>query len=236
MKKIILFIALSISFLHGVEPEVVLLTYPRSGANWLMYCVTKLTNRGWSHKQGEISYTPGNISYDRAKKRYHQTHYWHAIAKHIDSDSDYLMMIVRNPKECITRHNGSLESGIKNFNNWRYFLQNLELFDSWSEEKRLLVYYEDLMRNPKAELQRVLEFLGEYKINAFETFIRNLPKHQRFVLSYYDRQRGGSKSRGKDLLYHSKSALDEVQKEFDALIKEQYPIIWDKYLWMYETP
>ncbi|MDX8430982.1 MAG: sulfotransferase domain-containing protein [Candidatus Algichlamydia australiensis] len=235
MRKIFVLSLLFTLHLAASSPEVIFLTYPRSGANWMMYCITMLTDRGWLVDGGRTIYTPAAAECDPDKNRYIHSHNLR-IKPAPDRKKDYLLMIVRNPTESLVRHCKSIDNAIEQCTKREsYFFRNIQYFDKWNPKRKLLVYYEDFMKDPKSVLREVLIFLNQYDEEKLQEFLDNFSIHQQIVLQFYDKKRGGARSRGSDLLYHSKKAQAEKCKLLENRIKKHYPDIWEKYFTIYET-
>lgn len=162
--------------------------------------------------------------------------------------SDYLILILRNYKESMLRHFDDnadqvldhLRDDSSCVNQLRFF-QHLRHFDNWPKERRLLIYYEDLMTKPKEEFSIFINFLGipDTRLNSF---INNLQQHQQNVIDLYNREHIkrhlpgiGSRSEGKDLLFHSKKVPNEILMQMDEIAKARAPDLYQKYLKRFET-
>ena len=113
----------------------------------------------------------------------------------------------------------------------------LAFFDRWPEENRHLVYYEDLLLNPKETLTKALEFLGESD-ERMEEFLANFDSFKKLCLATYDQETkrlplGPSISKGKDIHYHSKKVSKVLLFKADELFQKKYPDLWEKYLARY---
>jgi hypothetical protein len=109
---------------------------------------------------------------------------------------------------------------------------NLAQFDTWRNDRKLLVYYEDLMTNPQATIAKVVKFIKE-PLSKVKDFIASLDFHKERCLTYY-RARHGSITEGKDLTYHTDHlSKDEVQILYHH-IKATNPSLWNKYLSRYD--
>ena len=124
------------------EGEIqVLLTFPRSGTNLTLGVLQLLT-----HKPVE-SYNPGfevnrlNLDLDQSKVPLWRAHSYSHI-KHLDPNSNKLLMILRNYKECIVTHEKKMgkegfaaqelrSSVLKNSGGFRGYIDNLRFFDQW---------------------------------------------------------------------------------------------------------
>jgi hypothetical protein len=98
----------------GMQVSNFLLSYPRSGKRWFMYCVRELT----------------------------KTHPF-AVVTHLTSDlatSEYmannrLVLLLRNYKECISSHGGGRPDGNCQQGN---YMKNVQFYDNWRGPKKLV--------------------------------------------------------------------------------------------------
>jgi len=200
------------------EVPVLMLNFPRCGSNFLNYCIEQIIGkRIWKH-HGQ--------SYPFWQKEVLPT-----------------IVIVRNYKECIPRQDGSYSKYdlniIKTYlqnnrptdgdaNNVFDYISILKHYDTLDDDKRLMIYYEDLLTNPKEELTKVIEFFESLNIpcNDVTEFFNNFESHSNASLGEYP----ATQSRGKDLLFHSKNMDLNVKQEVDNYIKNNYEILWNRYL------
>ncbi|MDX8430981.1 MAG: sulfotransferase domain-containing protein [Candidatus Algichlamydia australiensis] len=223
------FALLAIAPLSSSEFDLYFLTYPRCGTHWLMYCIGHFSHRECRAGPKLISYSTAGIEHDPTLPPYRHTHFHSQVEK---SDDTLLILQVRNYKECMIRHHRSVKKALQNISEKKNYFENLKLYDSWDPERRLLVYYEDLILHPKQTLTKVLKFLDCYDEQELEEFLFNIAAHRRKVLQFYKKY-GGARSKGKDLTYHSKDVSDRELQALDDYAKKNYPNLWKKYLWMY---
>jgi hypothetical protein len=227
------------------SPRTFLLSFPRSGNTWLRYCLEFLTERpslayyalnyptqrplGWSagfpidHRRAPI------IKVHRAQEMMLCCN--NEIICNPNPETDTLILLLRNPKECF---------GSRKHQNWQSFLSNpgigcgyeprsyfanIDLFETWPNHLRLLVYYEDLITDPRATLARILTFLKE-PLTRLDHFMDHHEEHKKISLTLYRR----SISEGKDILFHSHKASHTYLLQMDNLIAATYPHIWNTYL------
>lgn len=229
----------------GNEPSnVYLLRAPRSGTHWFFYFSRVLFGiniRADARCEGDRIITAHN-PYDLHMKE--------------DSyDKDFLILLVRNFRECLLRDYEDPEN-VKNeilyqasFNsssyrkNWvlnfrkNHYFHNLRVYDMWNPEKRLIVYYEDLLQTPQEVLLKIAEFIGEAnKKDEIQAFIDNLDEHMNESLKIYEglNNRGyKSHTRGRSFLHHTnKIGIDKARK-IDKLVLKCFPYLVDKYLSRY---
>ena len=105
------------------------------------------------------------------------------------------------------------------------YFENVGIYDAWDPQKRLLVYYEDLLSSPREELTRILNFLSE-PLADLDHFMQEYEKHKKTCLSIYK----NSESQGKDLLFHSRKTDHLYRESVDRWIEQLYPYWWGIYL------
>ena len=218
-----------------------LLSYPRSGNTWMRYCLEYLTGRptiyrpflayennsplGWA-AGFEVDCTKPPIEKVHNKQEMEQQQY--------DCQNDLLILIVRNPKEALSRQEKKqltfdLLSKNAGASSLRYapdtYFADIALYDSWKPENRLLIYYEDLLAKPTQTLKKILLFLYE-PIDRLDNFINEYEVHKQKAIEMYK----VSESEGNDLLFHSRLINLDHRKQIDEWIAQLYPFIWQEYL------
>lgn len=243
MKKWLFCMAvLAMGFCFGQEGNTILFSFPRSGLHWACYCVLNLTEDYYvDFPEAYATLKDQSMLEGREKKilRAHTQRYFQESVAPIDRQHDRLILLMRDYKECISREArdnwddalqllyGKISPGKA-----KSIFDNLELYDSWPSDRRLLIYYEDLLSNPKQVLAELVEFLGEDD-HLLRPFMKNYEKHQETMLTAYQGKHG-TFSQGKDLHYHSKKAPPQVIHDMDEYVKKKYPYLWNKYLMRYE--
>lgn len=211
-------------------PKTFLLSYPRSANTWMRYCLEYLTQRPTFHKTHTDKRNQplgwlANFEIDCAKPPIEKTHVLEpgSFNKHVDK----LILIVRNPKEAIQRHEHQLNSKehLTAKGRGKLYFDNIALFDSWDPQNRILIYYEDLILAPKTTLEQVLFFLNEPP-SKLDAFMKDYAEHQKKAIQIYSE----SNSKAADILFHSKRMKPELRKQIDQWIAELYPMQWNNYL------
>lgn len=226
-------------------PRTFLLSFPRSGNTWLRYCLEFLTHRpslvyhgflqelqrplGWSahipidHKLAPIIKVHQQCEMPLCDSK--------AIQRAPNPDIDTLILVLRNPKECFARRTYySWDDLISNptagigYSVISYF-ENIVFFETWPEHMRLLIYYEDLILDPRATLTRILTFLHE-PLTHLDAFMDTYKEQKQKCLALYP----GSTSHGNDILFHSKKTSPDYHQRIDTWIAQAYPHIWNTYL------
>ncbi|MDX8430968.1 MAG: sulfotransferase domain-containing protein [Candidatus Algichlamydia australiensis] len=253
MKKILLsLIAFSTLFSTPVEnrERIGLLSYPRVGSRWFMYALIFGANRSWrvnhsSKNTDAVLWHNFEQEVDESKVVLDTSHHRLFFEKEYLRERDKLILILRNYRECLIRHSGvekvlqmihelNTKSGGKFSANW--YLKNLQFFDDWPEERRLLIYYEDMIQNPKEVFERVATFIDEDP-EVFASFLAHYKEHVAKSLAWRNAKEGHvrAQSMGRDLSYHSKRISRKKRQKFDEAVKNNYPDLWEKYLTRYES-
>jgi len=210
-----------------------LLSYPRSGNTWCRYFieyVSEMPTRGCGGAVYDqyIKRKPHRLNY-RSLAIVQKEHFARKCLYH-NPKRDNIILIIRNPKECIVRHNGpeilsSKRLGVV----LSEYMSNLKLYDEWTS-KRMLVYYEDIIKNFKAESKRIVEFLN-LKPDRYHTFMKNYDYHRKRCIEIYSNGRGLSKTKGKKAIHHSKS--NKNFGNMNNIIDKVYPKFKKTYLKRY---
>lgn len=250
-------IFLSISFsdcLFADEPNVVFLSGARTGTHWTLYCLHHVTENYDVHYPELFWVDEDKEELERREslpRKFHHVHFAYTLGKNLyNSSKDFLIVVVRNYKEYFLRHcydaqevykisdaslclkSDQIDNVFAKADILSYLFYNLYLYDKWPEERRHIVYYEDLMQDPEATLDSLLEFLGE-DTSKLRDFMQTFDEHKAFALSRYHKERG-SVTKGTDLEYHSKQISVDTLKSIDEHVKKNWGDVWEKYLSRYE--
>ena len=256
MKKIICTLALSLSLLASDSPTTFFVSPPRTGTHWTMYCIGTLTGRYvsfWHRFPKEnpldVSIPPktffGAVLIDQQKDAILHSHYPYRHLSSHTHQGHKLLMIIRNHKEYLIRRAKENKptcqqvlDRLLNPHLINTYMNYLTFYEDWEDDKRLLIYYEDLMSDFRSTITKVIEFLGEEPNHRLDAFERDIEFHRNRILKYYDRvfnRGGGAMSQGKDQEYHSKPISKEVLISVDQYIEKNYPHYWRDYLARYAT-
>lgn len=220
-----------LGFKHFDKP--LLVSYSRSGTNWLRYFIETVTNQS---TPGQRRVVDGyNYYIDRAHAGYERMNKYKNV-----------IILVRNYKECLIRHHG-LQNIRSNYNNMQDFLndeslnqpvswyiKNIAAFEKF-KYKKLLIYYENLIRNPIKNFQEIAEFLNVDKSET-EDFVKNLDFHKSNSISIITKGGHVSETQGDPLkLKHHSSKLDINEiRIIDNHFKSKNNKLYTKYLERYE--
>lgn len=178
------------------------------------------------------------------KKRIINTHHFGKSNLRKGEDQIPVILIIRNFKDCYVSHIKNHSSSITKdpveaihwgITNQPYFFTNIETFDKVAEEKKLLIYYEDLLSNPEKEIARVMEFLcGKSDPEIIKNFCDKLQEHQKASLIAYGYKKKPLEKATKINQHSSKIPVKELRK-IDERVKKEFPDIWKKYLLRYKN-
>ncbi|MFX1253074.1 MAG: sulfotransferase domain-containing protein [Promethearchaeota archaeon] len=225
-----------------------LISYSRSGTNWLRYIIEFLTKKP---TPGSTRLVEGNgYIIDRAHQGFR------VINKH-----NKAVLTIRNYKECLLRHLmkewkdfqnttellEDLTKEWKNFQNvtgfledWTttqppyWYIKNIEAFDKFRGDK-LLIYYEDMIIDPIKEIKRLVTFL-KLPETHLKHLLENLDYHKKQSISCYRKdQKSYTEGASDKLRYYSEILLSSKERrEFDNYYEKNYPILFKKYLTRYK--
>ncbi len=238
-KQMIWFLSLVFSgaMLFSSSGNIYLLGYPRSGNHWFGFCVEAILNapnaQGYVNPESKLQpwgHRPLTMQLDK-----------------VDKSQNYLIVILRNYRECMMRQLDNDEEKVTEALEQEYiFFLNpvlvrnvmepisypyvLKWYDEWDASKRFLVYYEDLMNDPETVLKEIIRFLGkdEFLVDRFMAKFEELK-----AFSY--RSYCNPQSRTVGLNYHTSLMTPENIVFCDNFMKSHYPDYWYKYLSQYES-
>tara|TARA_R110002020_G_scaffold165972_1_gene353792 strand:- start:437 stop:1030 length:594 start_codon:yes stop_codon:yes gene_type:complete len=163
------------------------LSHPRSGANWLRYCVEYLTHRPTSFLYGSLDWDPpiytlcDNITITDKKII---LKYGHKMAPSFLKQEDKLIFLLRDYKK--SAFSNLIRTYPKSFN-WAnvkfeldYYLNSLQIYDKFVGDK-ILIRYEDLISGKS--LDDIMKFMG-FDIDV-TTFLLEIDSHQQKSMSVY---------------------------------------------------
>lgn len=256
MKNFICIIALSLSLAASEKPTTFFVSPPRTGTHWTMYCIGTLTGRYVSfwHRFPKddpltVEIPPktffGAVLINQEKEAILHSHYPYRHLSDHTHKGHKLLMIIRNHKEYLIRRSkenkatsAQVLERLLSPHLINTYMHYFKFYEDWEEDKRLLVYYEDLMSDFRTTITKILDFIGETPGHRLDAFERDIEFHRARILKYYNRvfnRGGGAMSQGKDQEYHSKPIPKESLVAVDQYIQSHYPHYWEAYLKRYAT-
>jgi len=205
--------------------KTLLLSFPRSGRNWCLYSINYLS--GLDNPKDEQT-LKNIVDFDH-------------IASHINLYNQNIFLI-RNYKECLLRHYGY--DIVKNISNFfkldipnsgikpSAFINNIKSFEKFNG-KKLLIYYENLIKYPKETINKIYNFLQFDNKDRLNDFLNNYEYHKQKSIELYNPDNDGSQSRGVDILFHSRNFTREILNQFDIYYENAYPELY-KYIEQYK--
>lgn len=186
-------------------------SYPRSGLNWVRYCVEHFSGRPTPglpllHRDGPFIL---HRSHDLAGLGWWDQHPWPALYDPAGRPRyRRLLLLLRNYQEARAR--------ARQLTDLNPYVGNLRVWQAFPGEK-LLVHYEDLMTD-FAWMQRILDFLQIPRdLTGFD-----LQRHQLTSRLIYQARWGGAPDQpAADFTFHSRRLLPAQRAETDAWMREQ---------------
>lgn len=215
----------------------ILLSYPISGSHWLSYLIAQAYNVEVKEAAKEKVIGPTFPYQSPPSVSFHKRHGHEESWK--EDRFCPTIFILRNPLECIPRHTGS--------NNLDTLIENLkgkDLVGTKDEidlatilmsyhtlnEKKALVYYEDLIDNPWGVAKSLRSFFAGFGL-SFDLSC-DMEELRDSSLKFYD-SFNKSQTRGEQKVFHSekldKNTIDGV---WDFLW-EKWPVLTSTYLERY---
>lgn len=209
-----------------------LVSYPRSGSTWVRYiveCGSKRPTKGLSEDDpaiGELYPLGIDLSKEPILKKRNSL-----LLRDITEDNK-VVLIVRNYRDVFVRkaikQKQNNEFFVKNFFDEGYisYMANLKDYHEFPG-KKLLVYYEDLIKSPDVEIFRIYDFL-EIEEDNFYKFMDSYEQHFRCSLGIYRRECQSS-----DINIHHDSIPTALKKYMDDMMVYHAPIMYADYLSRY---
>ncbi|MBI5274770.1 MAG: sulfotransferase domain-containing protein [Chlamydiales bacterium] len=233
------------------EDVTFLLSEIHSGNTWCRYCIESLTKRPTMQSTDlrlanlPIGFTYQDLHTDLFASMIWKCHdpsymnrVYKMLNKNFNATKDKLILLLRNYKECSYKR-WKLPNRIQGelFDKDCAYFSNIYLYDKWPEHNRLLIYYEDLMLNPKPVLIQLVQFLGQAHPDIDE-FLEKLEFHQERSIRLFEQNFGKSESTKdnsltQSLIYHQKKLPPSFWQEVDDWIIEHHPSLVEKYLQSY---
>jgi len=248
-------------FSHIPHPRIFLCSTPSSGNTWTRYALEYLTKRpstryftSYQYDKGTFNSLPDELKtwfsainppfgsqypdmqVDFSKAPIIKHHNPRNIVQTpgiqpLIRSQDKLILIVRDYKELYFRkakkqYHGNSVAYLANY------FELLELFDLWQEDRKLLVYYEDIISEPEEVFSQLLTFL-EDSFDYLFPFIEQIKWHKERCLALYNYP-GHCESLGRQDFSYTKDVPPKVLKKIEQEIKSKRPNLFTKYLKRYE--
>ena len=221
--------------------------FPRSGNNWLRYIVEYFTkyeticeprNTPMRNPLHLLCSNINSINKTGDGSLWNTHGHEHAVNKLLKRVQGKHILILRNYKECIPRHN-NVTSKLTDLNlivngieaqhhsfSLTYYLSLLNDYHNYKGEK-LLLYYEDLINKEtiKESLIKLINFL-DGDVTLIDTFLNTYEERSNECKILY-KPLGGSKSPAGQSIFHSKVFTDEQKYFMDDLIVSDYSHLTD---------
>ncbi len=210
-----------------------LVSYPRSGTNWIRYFMETMTEQ--PTPGSERTLTGNDYCIDRAHAG------WKVMGQY-----SKVILVLRDYRECIIRQQGIERvhrySNIEKFLNGRLFKQppnwyirNIQKFDEFTG-KKLLLYYEDMVKNPEDPFRELAQLMG-IEQEKVSSFFENLEEHKKGSIAAYTKKKHTSETQGKsgELGHHSKQLTTEENQAFDEYYQKGYTVLFERYLKRYSS-
>lgn len=206
-----------------------LLSYPRSGNHWVRFIIEFLTGRPSlgcktsEDKDKPIYQTNFNGGYKPIKIEDTSPIIRKSHSPGEIMDCDKLIVIVREYKECIIRHN----SGRITKKDIDVYYNIIKFYDEFNGDK-LLIKYNDLLNNNENVAQNIFEFLECDNRNKLKEFLNNVDVYRIMNRNVTGRFWQGSIS-GDDLNFHKSKFHDIDYEKFDQYVDEKYKELKNRY-------
>lgn len=249
-----------------IQAKIYVLGYPKSGNNLLCYSLSNILYKSVI-VGNKILFTPNTIGDVSGWESECEEQLIDAISfehhsaglklREANQINDYLIVIVRNYRECFIRN--LLQGGenakllfkpqdvltqVKQLRtldsipdcydtNAIDYINILRCYDEWNSKTRVLVYYEDLIENFESTMESCLKGLNvDIQCSGFHDFL--IHKQERLEESRKTYRFGETLSEN-DINHHAKKWLSiDFIKQIDAELQMSFPIFWHKYLSHYE--
>lgn len=151
---------------------------------------------------------------------------------------DKLILIVRDFKELYFRHQqlhfpGNSKIYNKSiFDSFPNYFVLLKFFDSFPKDRKILIYYEDLISEPKKTFSKLLDFLGDDK-EYLDDFLNKINFHKQRCFSLYNTPKH-CRSFGKKGFTYTEGVSSQDLLFMENEIKNKLPDLFAKYLKRYK--
>ena len=166
-----------------------LVSYNRSGNTWVRYILEYLTHQPtWGHEKFSISERMGQKSTITLTSDEPIVIKRHEIIPDEITENDKVVFLLRDYHECIWN---SMNCKWEKFEPEFIKYLNLVKFFHEFKGKKIIIRYEDLIKNPKTWISTILIFLGldPFEVifgDEFNNFLDDYDKHRESCFSIYN--------------------------------------------------
>jgi hypothetical protein len=221
-----------------------LLSFPRSGNHLVRFFVELLSEQPTLgvvdapldvslYKNNYTKPVPFNIQPDtetlNTESYYRKSH----IPPNTYDNIDEMLLILRNPRECLIRQNG-FYTWNQNYN-WHSYDAYFNLANSYLKYpgKKCVFYYEDIITDRVGFVKQLYDFLGFNHPDKLQYVIDNIDELYTLCITADGRHWGGVKSNGNTNFYYPQ-IRELIKDQFDAYLSSrvsepQFQFIQEKY-------
>ena len=216
--------------------ENILLSYPRSGNHLVRFfieLISEIPTYGCKETKKDIEIyknifpekVPFNISDFDKKDCYFKYHSPPSQKIH----SNKLILIIRNPKEVLLSQNNYKLNIKGKWDSYKIYFKNIDYYNNHNG-KKLLLYYEDIIKNKIHFINILYEFLDVNNIEKKNYVLSNIDKL--YDLSSKGKKRAWNGINTSSIDYYYKKIPKCIKKRFNNYINDKfkkYPFLNEKY-------
>lgn len=237
-----------------------LLSYPRSGNTLARYIFEFVTGRPTMELAPHhdllnifLAYSFKELKVDLYEKPLWKVHRNRVVKaqKFYNPEKTILVLLIRNYKEIAFRYSQYKKLPLFDDNNqlvednlraalsiWdmddvrELYFENIAFFDQVPEEKRLLIYYEDLVQHSDLIITQLMTFFGG-ALERKEELNSNYFYYKKRIHDFYSKEETAL-SNTDDSCFYSKQYSFEQCQMIDEWVKKHHSDLWLKYLSCYD--
>lgn len=210
--------------------EILIKSVMRSGTNLTMAILTFLTAKPclWSHQNKWSKYDYLNRPQVKTKPKKLPILGSHNVKDFIGMENNFLVVTLRDYREIFFRNSKELRISEKTLQD---YYDNLALFDRWDKNKKILVHYEELMKNP---IKVISEFSRLFNIDQKRksALIAQYEDFKQKIKSQYNTHMK-SINNTSQIDFHQKKIPSKELRKLDIIMKNYNPQLFNKYLQKY---
>ena len=186
--------------LKSSKNSIIFLSTPRSGTNLISASLQTIIKKPIASLEWEKNFYKFKTHpmYNRLKipliseePFIFRTHGEYKKLTQIPSEFNKLIFVTRNPKELLFRKISN--QNIKSSQFWveaekvlNYQMELFNTYESWNEENRMLIFYEDFINQSVELIPKILSFIGENDI-CYQDYVENKDRYQSMILKSYSK-------------------------------------------------